>query len=271
MDQLIELLKNNGINVIEHQDTKTPRQDGDIIYKDKIVFDEIITNAGLGVGETYMKELWECHNNRVDVLIYKILKNNIQKQINPKSWRIWFWALSTYYLNYQTKTKSFDVENVHYNIDNELYRHMLGPSMAYTCAYFKNGNEDDLNRAQFDKFQLICDKIQLNSNDKILDIGCGFGTLAKYMVEKYNCEVTGINISTEQLKFANEIQNQLHNTSKTRLSFINSDWRDITGNYNKIISIGLCEHIGYRNYRTFFETVYNSLENGNFSNAYNRR
>ena len=262
MDEIIKLLNDNDINVIEFNDSTTKRRDGDIIYTDKSMFTDIITNGSLGVGESYMEDKWSCHNGRLDVLVYKILSKNLQEKIKPQSWSLWFWIISTYVFNYQTRNKSYDVEKVHYDIGNDIYENMLGPTMAYTCAYFKNGN-NDLDQAQRDKFQLICDKIQLSDNDNVLDIGCGFGTLAKYMAEQKKCNVTGINISKEQLRFANDNKKKcMGEEVNNKLTYVDQDYRDITGKFNKIVSVGLCEHVGYKNYRTWFQKVYDCLEDG---------
>lgn len=261
MNLLKNLLKKIDVNIIDTNDTETVRNDGDIIYTDISMFDDILNTGGLGVGESYMKGKWICHNNKLDVLIYKILKNDLPNKIKIKSWSLWLWQICTNIFNYQTKKKSYDVEHIHYNIDNKIYEYMLGSSMSYTCAYFKDEN-NNLDKAQYDKFQLICDKIHLSEDDDVLDIGCGFGILDKYMVEKVNCTVTAVNISKEQLKYANHIRNGLETDVKERLLYIEADYRDIKGMYNKIISIGLCEHVGYRNYRTFFKKVYDCLEDG---------
>lgn len=263
MEEIIKLLNDNDIHVITEDDNEgdIDMRDGDIICNDKTMFLDIINTGNLGAGESYMYGKWCCYNDRLDILVYKIQNKNIQNQVTkPKSWPIWLWGISTYLFNYQTRSKAYDVENIHYNIGNELYQNMLGPSMAYTCAYYKNGNTD-LDQAQYDKFQLICDKILLDDNDNVLDIGCGFGTLAKYMVEHKKCQVTGINISREQLRFAYNIQDTIKdNDIKSRLLYVDRDYRDIKGRYNKIVSIGLCEHVGYKNYRSFFEKVYQCLE-----------
>jgi cyclopropane-fatty-acyl-phospholipid synthase len=264
MQDIIDILKCNGINIVQADADKSKLNDGDIIYEDASMFGEIIMNGSLGLGESYMAKKWYCHNGRLDVLIHKVLSKNLQNSIKPKSWSLWLWEISTYLLNYQTRTRSYNVEDVHYNIGNDLYVCMLGPTMAYTCAYFKDGN-NDLDTAQYEKFRLICDKIQLQDTDKVLDIGCGFGTLAKYMAEQKNCTVLGVNISKEQLKFANDNIRNVDQQILSRLSYISSDYRDITGRFTKIVSIGLCEHVGYKNYRTFFEKVHECLEdNGIF-------
>jgi len=261
MEGIIDLLYDNDIQVIDEDDNTIERYDGDIICRDKTMFMDIINTGSLGVGESYMYGKWYCHNDRVDILVYKIQSNNIQDKIRkPVSWSLWFWGLSTYLYNYQSRSKAYDVEDIHYNIGNDLYQNMLGPSMAYTCAYYKNGNTD-LDQAQYDKFQLICDKIQLQDNDRVLDIGCGFGTLAKYMVEHKKCHVTGVNISREQLRYAYNNQDNINDKEvRSRLLYLDRDYRDIKGKYNKVVSIGLCEHVGYKNYRTFFEKVYQCME-----------
>ncbi len=128
----------------------------------------------------------------------------------------------------------------------------LDPYNQYTCGYFKNTN--DLNVAQQQKLDLICKKLQLKPDDRVLDIGCGWGGFAKYAAEHYGCHVTGISISDEQIKFAREF------TRGLPVEIIKSDYRDITGTYDKVLSIGMFEHVGYKNYRTYFKVVNSVLK-----------
>ena len=131
----------------------------------------------------------------------------------------------------------------------------LDPYNQYTCGYFKN--TDDLSIAQEQKLDLICKKLQLTKNDRVLDIGCGWGGFAKFAAERYGCQVTGLTISGEQAKYAREF------TEGLPVEIVEADYREWpkSGNtYSKITTIGMIEHVGYKNYKTFFEAVNTLLE-----------
>ena len=147
----------------------------------------------------------------------------------------------------QSKSRSKRVARRHYDLGNEFYQDMLDPRMLYTCAYWENAQT--LSHAQEDKCELICRKLHLKSTDRVLDLGCGWGGFARYAAEKYGCHVTGYNISEEQIRFARE------NTQDLPVDFFLADYRDAQGQYDKIVSIGLFEHIGPKNYAAAFDLV----------------
>jgi cyclopropane-fatty-acyl-phospholipid synthase len=127
----------------------------------------------------------------------------------------------------------------------------------YTCGYFKN--TDDLNTAQEQKLQLICSKLQLKKEDRVLDIGCGWGGFAKFASEHYGCHITGVTISKEQAAYAREFTKGLPVTIKE------IDYRNIEDEYDKVLICGMIEHVGYKNYRTLLKIVNKVLEkNGLF-------
>ena len=264
MHYIRDLLAQCDVQVIHENDNEATRRDGDVIYSDESFFDDVIANASLGAGESYMKGKWYAHNDKLDTLFYKLLINNIEQKITSQSWSNWIWLISTRFSNHQSRKSAYDVEDVHYNIDNELYRQMLGPSMAYSCGYFdvKKNPTNNLDVAQYAKFQLLCDKLQLQPGDHVLDIGCGFGSLDRYIVENYDCKVTGVNISKEQLKYANEIRKDLGENIKSRLVYLDMDYRDVKGTYSKVVSVGMFEHVGHKNYREYFEKAYSCLADG---------
>src|SRR5207247_100513 len=140
----------------------------------------------------------------------------------------------------------------HYDLSNELYMSFLDPYNQYTCGYFKNTT--DLNQAQEQKLDLICRKLSLKQGDRVLDIGCGWGGFAKYAAENYGCNVVGITISDEQVSYAEEY------TSGLPVEIRKQDYRDLRGEkFDKIVVIGMIEHVGYKNYRKLFEIIENSL------------
>lgn len=230
-------------------------QPQDIRIKDERALLKIARKGSLGLGESYMAGWWEC--DRIDELANQLCKANLETEV-PMGIKQALFNLSSKLINYQNKYFSKQVAQKHYNLDNHLFELMLGPSMAYSCGYWKEAK--DLDAAQYAKFDLICKKINLNENDKLLDIGCGWGGFAAYAAERYGCQVTGISIAAEQINYAKEQFKQLP------IQFYCTDYRDIQ-NYNpnnerfsKIVSIGACEHIGHKNYENFFEIAKNQLD-----------
>lgn len=227
----------------------------DIHIHDDQMFKGLITNPPLAAGESYMKGQWDCQ--QLDELFYRICSRKIDSHLYQK-WHMRLFSLASAFINLQSYGRSKEVAEKHYNLGNNFYRDMLGKSMAYTCAYWKNAK--DLDQAQYDKFDLICRKINLTSSDRVLELGCGWGSLAKFMAEKYGCSVVAVNISTEQVRYAQEIcqglpvqvhladyrDEHVYNPSKIR--------------FDKVVSVGLCEHIGHKNYRTFIEIAHRSIK-----------
>jgi cyclopropane-fatty-acyl-phospholipid synthase len=126
--------------------------------------------------------------------------------------------------------------------------------MVYSCAYWKDAN--NLDDAQEAKLDLICKKLDLHSGSRILDIGCGWGSFARYAAEQYGAEVVGITVSRDQANFARERCAGL--PVEIRLQ----DYRDVEGMFDRIVSVGMFEHVGYKNYRTYMETARRLLKDG---------
>lgn len=145
----------------------------------------------------------------------------------------------------------------HYDLGNQLFFSFLDPYNQYSCGFFEG--TDDLSQAQKNKLALISAKLHLTANDHVLDIGCGWGGLARYVAERYGCAVTAVNISQEQLQYARKFCEGLP------VSFQDCDYRMIDGRYDKIVSVGMFEHVGKKNYRTFMRVVHRCLnDNGIF-------
>jgi len=158
-----------------------------------------------------------------------------------------------YFTNQQTRELSSRVTQQHYDAGNDLYEVMLGKTMSYTCAYWKGANT--LEEAQKNKFDLIFRKLETTPGMKVADLGMGWGTAAAYMHEHGDVDVTGVSLSAQQVKWATD------NLSKKGLQFIWSDYRDHCedpkhiGTYDRIYSIGMLEHVGYKNLEPFFRCV----------------
>ncbi len=216
-------------------------------------FARVIKEGSLGLGESYMDGWWDV--KELDQFFDKVISANLDTKI-PKHEFLKL-AVKMMLFNPQTKSKSKKVAEQHYDLGNELYTRMLDKNMQYTCGYWKNAKT--LDQAQVDKLRLICEKLQLKKGMKVLELGSGFGGLARFMAKEYGCEVVSYNISKEQIKYAREWCKGLP------VTFVEADYREAKGVYDRIVSIGLCEHVGYKNYRAFMELAHKCLkDNGLF-------
>ncbi len=213
----------------------------DIQVHNEEFYPRVMRQIHLGLGESYMDGWWDCE--RLDEFFFKVLRADLDAEL--RNWRIAMHHLKARLVNYQTKSKSRVVAEKHYDAGNDLYVRMLGKSMAYTCGYWKDAKT--LDEAQDAKYDLICKKIGLKPGMTVLDLGCGFGGFLKYAAEHYKVSGIGINISKEQVKFAREAAKGLP------LEFQLIDYRDAKGTFDRVVSIGMTEHIGYKNYRGFLE------------------
>lgn len=218
------------------------------------VYKRILSEGTLGLGEAYIDGWWECE--QLDELFYKLISSRTEEKlgINPS---LILETIKAKLFNMQSRKRAHIVGQKHYDLGNDLFQVMLGDSMAYSCAYFKD--TDNLDAAQYAKFDLICKKINLKSGQKVLDIGCGWGSFAKYAAEQYGANVVGITISKEQAGFAQNLCKNL--PVNIRLE----DYRDIKERFDAIVSIGMIEHVGVKNYPIFMQTAKKCLkENGLF-------
>ncbi len=229
-------------------------RDQDIEVRDPVFYPRVFTEGSLGLGESYMNKQWEA--NRLEVFIEKVLRSNLKQYVQ--------WNLSNFLAvimatvtNKQNRKRSTQVAREHYDLSGVLPDALLDPYNQYTCAYFDN--TDDLNVAQEKKMDLICRKLNLQKNDRLLDIGCGWGGFSKFSAERYGCSVTGISISKEQISYASDFCKGLPVDIKY------CDYRDIEGEYDKVLICGMIEHVGYKNYRKIFKKVYDHIsDNGLF-------
>jgi cyclopropane-fatty-acyl-phospholipid synthase len=150
-------------------------------------------------------------------------------------------------MNMQAPSRAFEVGEQHYDLGNDLYRAMLDKRLNYTCAYWKNAA--NLDEAQEAKLDLVCRKIGLKPGMHVLELGCGWGSFAKYAAEKYGAHVLGVTVSKEQVALGMEWCKGL--PVELRLQ----DYRTVEGKYDAVISIGIMEHVGYKNYRTYMQVV----------------
>ena len=214
----------------------------DIRVMDERFYRRVITDGILGLGESYMDGWWAC--DALDEFVNRMLRVGLDKKIGD-NWRSMLFILKTRLFNLQTKRKAKDVGEQHYDLGNDLYERMLDKRMNYTCAYWNKAKT--LDEAQEAKLDLVCRKLGLQAGMDVLELGCGWGSFAKYASEKYGVHVVAFNISQEQVKWARESTRDL--PVEIRLQ----DYREAEGKYDAVVSIGIMEHVGYKNYRNYME------------------
>ena len=237
------------VRLFEDADIRTDgARPQDMQVHDRRLYTRILSNGSLGFGESYMDGQWDC--DALDDLTVKLISAEIDKKVRA-NWSSVFHVLRAKTLNLQATARAFEIGEQHYDLGNDLYRAMLGPRMVYTCAYWREAS--DLEEAQTAKLDLVCRKVGLRPGMKVLDIGCGWGGFAKYAAERYGVEVTGFTVSRDQVQLSREACKGL--PIDIRLD----DYREATGSYDAVVSIGMFEHVGYKNHRAFMEVVHRCL------------
>ena len=221
----------------------------DIQVHNPELYVKVPAGGSLALGESYMDGWWDCE--ALDQFFCKILKAELDKKVQSMK-HIILSVVSALMTNPQKKSRSHVIGEHHYDRGNDLYRYMLDKRMVYSCGYWETAK--NLGQAQEAKLDLMCKKIGLKPGQRILDIGCGWGSFAHYAAEKYNVEVVGITVSKEQVTLGRELCEGL--PVQIRLQ----DYRDLEKEYDHIVSVGMFEHVGYKNYRTFMETVNRCLK-----------
>lgn len=223
----------------------------DIRVKDERFYKRVTADGSLGLGESYMEGWWDCES--LDGFFCKLMCSNAEDKVK-KDWKL---LLRAALLNVNCKSRAFQIGERHYDIGNELYQNMLDKRMTYSCGYWKDAN--NLDEAQEAKLEIICSKLNLQPGDRILDIGCGWGSFVKYAAEKYGVKAVGITVSEKQAGLASEMCAGL--PVEIRLQ----DYRELDEKFDHIVSVGMLEHVGHKNYRTYMETAGKCLsDNGLF-------
>ncbi|HMA84731.1 MAG TPA: cyclopropane fatty acyl phospholipid synthase [Desulfosalsimonadaceae bacterium] len=221
----------------------------DVQVNNEKVYDRILAGGTLAAGESYMDGWWDC--KALDQFFDRIFRAKLDQKIKSRRETLWH-LLKARLFNLQKNQRAYQVGEEHYDVGNELYKAMLDKEMTYTCGYWKNA--DDLDAAQEAKLDLVCRKINLKPGMTVLDIGCGWGSFAKYAAENYGAKVTGVTVSQEQVELGNRMCKDLPVDIKYE------DYRNMKGQYDRVISIGVMEHVGRKNYRTYMETAYDRLK-----------
>lgn len=216
----------------------------DVQVRDERFYQRVLYDTDLGFGESYMAGWWDCE--ALDECVNRILRAHIEARLKGDL-RLLEYIAENRLFNRQKRSRAEEVAKQHYDLGNDLYRAMLDARLCYTCAYWKDAGT--LDEAQEAKLELVCRKLGLKDGMTVLELGCGWGSFAKYAAERYGAHVVGLNICSEQVRLAQELCAGL--PVEIRLQ----DYREAEGRYDAVISIGILEHVGYKNYRVYMETV----------------
>ena len=222
----------------------------DIQVHDDRLYARLLAEGTLGIGESYMDGWWDCA--AIDELVCRALGGGLDHQF--KSWRLFVDVIEARVRNLQKPKRAYEIGKRHYDIGNDLFHAMLDRRMNYSCGYWARA--DDLDEAQEHKLELIANKLQLEQDMRVLDIGCGWGGAAKFFAERYGVEVVGITVSEKQVSTGREMCAGL--PVELRLQ----DYRDLDGTFDRIYSIGMFEHVGPKNYGEYMQVVRRSLDKG---------
>ena len=205
------------------------------------LYSRVLAQGSLGLGEAYMDGDWDCQ--RLDEFFYRILHHGLDAEIHPV--RLALHALRARVINLQTARRAWQVGRSHYDLGNEFYAAMLDPRLTYTCGYWREA--DSLAAAQEAKLDLICRKLALKPGQRVLDIGCGWGSFMGFAAERYGIECVGVTVSREQARLGAERYRGLP------VEFRVADYRELDERFDHIVSVGMFEHVGHKNHRNYLE------------------
>ena len=219
--------------------------------RDEGVYRRILADPELALGETYVDGLWECE--RVDELVCRILRAGLDRKVRSNR-KLLLQLLRNKLTNPQSVRRAREVGRRHYDIGNDLYEAMLDSEMTYTCGFWEGA--ETLDEAQQAKLKLVCDKIGLKEGMRVLDIGCGWGSFARYAARRRGARVVGITISREQVELGKRRCDGL----PVEIRF--QDYREVDEPFDRVVSLGMFEHVGPKNHRAFMRVISRCLPDG---------
>jgi cyclopropane-fatty-acyl-phospholipid synthase len=222
----------------------------DVRVNDERFYGRALLEGSLGFGESYMEGWWDCTD--LEELVFRFVEKGIERKFRLLPAFVGMNAFGSL-VNRQSRTLGEQTSR-HYNTDNELFAAFLGKYKNYSCAYYDDA--EDLDQAQLKKMELICRELSLSPGERVLDIGGGWGEIARHMSVSRGCHVTSVNISDEQIRYARE------HCRGTNVDVVKRDYRDVKGTFDKISIIAMMSHVGHKNHRALFETVHRCLAPG---------
>ena len=263
LDFLRKLIKDDGFEFLDANNKSyiigKPKKEKPIKLKilDKSLHWKLLINPDLYLGEGYMNGSIVIENGSLTEFLDIALKNVGRDPTNGiTNILARFRRVYRYITNFNLIGKSKENVAHHYDISEKFYDLFLDEKRQYSCAYFKN-EDDTLEVAQNNKIDHIIKKLNLKPNQKVLDIGCGWGTLAIDIAKKTQCEVVGITLSENQLEYSKQKAKEMN--LENQVEFRLSDYRQLNEKFDRVVSVGMFEHVGRKFYKTYFNKVFDFL------------
>ena len=216
----------------------------DIQTLDAHMPERVLAHGTLGLGEAYMDGHWTCE--RLDELFDRLLRADIGTRFAT---RAAFWHhLRARLLNLQTASRAWQVGRVHYDLGNDFYAAMLDERMTYTCAFWAGGAAT-LDAAQERKLDLVCRKLQLQPGLRVLDIGCGWGSFMQFAAQRHGVHCVGVTVSAQQVALGRA------RCAGLPVEFRLADYRTLDEPFDRIVSLGVFEHVGHKNHDAFMQVL----------------
>jgi cyclopropane-fatty-acyl-phospholipid synthase len=215
----------------------------DMRVHDPRLYARILAHGSLGLGEAYMDGWWDSVD--LDGFLFRVIDTRLDERVGGLE-DAWLY-LKSRFLNLQHGRRAYEIGEHHYDLGNDLFQAMLGKRLVYSCGYWKGAR--DLDGAQEAKLELIFNKLGLKPGMRVLDIGCGWGEALKLAAERHGVSGVGVTVSQEQAEYARELCRGL--PIEIRLA----DYRTLDERFDRVFSIGMFEHVGVKNYRTYFEVA----------------
>ena len=215
----------------------------DLRLHDASVPRRVLLRGSLGLGESYMDGHWSCE--RLDEFFHRLLRANLADRVHALG-GFWY-GLRTRLFNLQTRARAWQVGQAHYDLGNDFYAAMLDARMTYTCAFWAGA--DSLDAAQEHKLDLVCRKLQLQPGMRVLDIGCGWGSFMQFAAERYGVRCVGVTVSAQQAALGRQ------RCAGLPIEFRLADYRTLDEPFDRIVSLGMFEHVGKKNHETYMKVL----------------
>jgi cyclopropane-fatty-acyl-phospholipid synthase len=265
MDRVARKLVHAQLSLIEHGEIVIREDDNEYYFgqvteqlpirvhidiKHSSVWSDVAFGGSSGSGEAYIKGSWSC-NNLLGLVRIFLRNRHVLNQMDKRMTRLKAPLHKTlHWLSRNTRKGSRRNISAHYDLGNELFELFLDPTMMYSCAFYPDENTS-LDEAAVAKLDRICQKLELKSGDHLLEIGTGWGGLAIHAAKNYGCRVTTTTISRQQYELAEKRVKEAG--LEERITLLFEDYRDLTGQYDKLVSVEMIEAIGHQYLDTYFE------------------
>ncbi len=241
-----------------HFSGSKPGPQAEMIVHDLNFAKRMLTGGDIGVAEAFLRGEWEAKDLTSFLQLFTANHHLISAMLDGKPF-VRYWQLFKHWLNRNTKSGSRRNIHAHYDLGNSFYGRWLDPSMTYSSALFETGDKD-LEKGQTAKYAALARETAINSSDRVLEIGCGWGGFAEYAAKEIGCHVTGLTISQEQFEYAKKRMFEAGLNEKVEIKL--QDYRDERGLYDRVASIEMFEAVGEQFWPTYFRTLSDRLKTG---------